>query len=76
MANSKRPFGIVFGIVASALCAYAGVFLLLQKVNPDDGMSILFRALGFYFLGKAVYVGPHLVLTAKILTAHQNKSEK
>lgn len=76
MNNSTHRLGIFFGIVASALCAIAGVWILRNLGFPTENLErdptkVVFPALGLYFLGKAAYVGPHL-----ILTAYQNKSEK
>lgn len=59
-----KVFGIIAGCVSFALCLAAGVCLLRKTglVPSDD--NLLPFAIGLYFMGKAFFVGPMLVLVA------------
>lgn len=61
MSNMARlVLGLVAGILASLLCLCGGLYLLF-KTDGKDSISV---GLGLYFVGKAFFVGPLLILTA------------
>lgn len=60
MKRGYRLFGIVSGMAASALCLAGGIWILAH-CGKDDALWV---GIGLYFLGKAFFVGPMLVLTA------------
>ena len=60
MNRGYRMFGVVSGVAASALCLAGGVWILTH-CGKDDALGV---GIGLYFLGKAFFVGPMLVLTA------------
>ncbi len=57
-----RRFGVVSGVLASLACLAAGLWLLTSAgFNHEDPLP---TALGFYFIGKALFVGPLLIVTS------------
>ena len=62
MGRSIERFGIVSGILAFLLCLAAGVWILVNsEFDPDDP---LMAGIGLYFVGKAVFVGPMLIIAS------------
>ena len=63
----ERPvlkwFGVTSGVAAFALCLGAGLWLLTD-VGFGREDDTLWTAIGLYFIGKAFFVGPLLVLAA------------
>lgn len=47
---------LIFGILSFLVCLAAGVWAMLQ------GHGMWISALGLYFIGKALFVGPQLAL--------------
>jgi len=61
MSNKARlVLGLVTGILASLLCLCGGIYLLLKNEDHNPIQT----GLGLYFIGKAFFVGPMLILTA------------
>lgn len=58
-----KTVGILSGLVAFVLCAAAGLWIL-TKVGFDHGDDVMSTGIGLYFIGKAFFVGPMLILTA------------
>jgi hypothetical protein len=62
MSRSIERFGIVSGILAFLLCLAAGVWILVNsEFDPDDPFM---AGIGLYFVGKAVFVGPMLIIAS------------
>ena len=62
MTAGMKKFGIVAGVLASTLCMAAGIWILVNSgFDPDDP---IFAGIGLYFIGKAVFVGPMLILSS------------
>ena len=59
MRAKIRLGGVVSGALAFCFCMAAGVYLL--ATGEKDPLPV---ALGLYFIGKALFVGPMLVLAA------------
>ena len=56
-----KTFGILSGILAFALCMAGGIWILLNSgFDTEDALT---TGIGLYFIGKALFVGPMLVLT-------------
>ena len=60
--KSIRRLGILFGIIAFALC-FSGGLWILSDIGADlsEGFGI---GLGLYFIAKAFFVGPMLIITS------------
>ncbi|MBU1693140.1 MAG: hypothetical protein KJ726_01775 [Verrucomicrobia bacterium] len=58
-----KTIGIGSGLLAFACCLAAGLWIL-TKTGFDHGEDALSTAIGLYFIGKAFFVGPMLLLTA------------
>lgn len=50
-------------LLASGFCLLGGLWILLQ-VDFSKSDELLLKAIGFYFIGKAFFVGPLLITTA------------
>lgn len=64
MDKRLKTFGIVTGILASALCLLAGIWVLSIvgfETSKDNAIS---TGIGIYFIGKAFFVGPLLIITS------------
>jgi len=63
MTNRLRIFGTLSSIAAFSLCCFGGVWALVHSdfKNKDDVLQI---AIGFYFLGKSIFVGALLLLVS------------
>ena len=60
MNTARLVLGLVAGILASLFCLCGGLYFLF-KSNGTDTLTV---GLGLYFVGKAFFVGPMLILTA------------
>ena len=62
-----RRFAIISGILASAICLLAGIWILsrtgLTFSLEASGDEYVWEAMGLYFIGKAFFVGPLLIVT-------------
>jgi hypothetical protein len=63
MKKGLRWFGVISGSLASLLCIAGGAWILAH-VDYKSGDDDLWIGIGLYFLGKGVFVGPMLALTA------------
>lgn len=63
MNKGLKAFGVAAGVLASLLCIAGGAWILAH-VNYKSGDDEVWIGIGLYFLGKGVFVGPMLVLTA------------
>ena len=63
-----KRFAIIMGIIASALCLTAGIWILVRTgLGPgenDDDTIFIWQGMAIYFIAKAFFVGPMLILTA------------
>jgi len=68
-----KTLGRIAGVVAFAFCLLAGLWIL-SRANFRSKDDILAEAIGFYFVGKAFFVGPMLWLAAgRCCTAQEGK---
>ena len=58
-----KTMGIVSGLLAFALCLAGGLWIL-SKVGFNHGDDVMSTGIGLYFIGKAFFVGPMLILAA------------
>ena len=62
MSKRIRRFGITSGILAFVLCLAGGLWILTSVgFEHDDPLG---TGLGLYFIGKAFFVGPMLVIAS------------
>jgi len=62
METRIRRFGIVAGVLAFLLCLAGGLWILVNTgFDPKDPLG---AGLGLYFIGKALFVGPMLIIAA------------
>ncbi len=63
MKRWVRVLGIVSGIISFILCIWAGLWILTDAgFDRDD--DVLITGIGLYFLGKAFFVRPMLILAS------------
>lgn len=62
MENRFRRIGLISGILTFVICLIAGMYILLTIGfdNYDEGV---YAGIGLYFIGKAFFVGPMLIIT-------------
>ena len=60
---TDKFFEINWGLIL-LLCLAAGIWLL-SAVGFDHGDEALWTAIGLYFVGKAFFVGPMLILATR-----------
>jgi hypothetical protein len=63
MSGTLKAFAVVSGLAATLFCLAAGLWIL-TKIGFDRGSDVTSTALGLYFIGKALFVGPMLIVTA------------
>ena len=71
MENKLRRIGVVSGILAFVICLLAGMYILIH-VGFDGSSEVIYTGIGLYFIGKAFFVGPMLIIT----TLHMTTLEK
>ena len=62
MRGANQRWGLAMGLLSSAFCLGAGLWVL-TRVGLDRGDDFLATGIGLYFVGKAFFVGPMLILT-------------
>ncbi len=62
MDKGLKVMGVVCGIIASIVCLAAGIWILRYTGFKKD--DVLATGIGIYFVGKAFFVGPMLIITA------------
>jgi hypothetical protein len=64
MSGKLKWFGTICGIAASAMCLWGGLWILAQAHfnRGDDALAI---GIGLYFIGKALFVGPMLIIASR-----------
>ena len=62
MSDKMRKMIIVCAILAFVFCLGGGL-LILSKTGIDFGNDTVSAGIGLYFIGKAFFVGPLLLIT-------------
>ena len=71
MDRALQIVGIVFGVLAFVICLTGGIWILAHAgFSTEDAVS---TGIGLYFIGKALFVGPMLIITA-LRGCNQNTS--
>lgn len=61
--NAYAAWNLIAGLVAGAFCVYAGIYLLdSQTVSEDSYLETIAHGLGWYMIGKGVFVAAFLAL--------------
>jgi hypothetical protein len=63
MSKTMKTFGILAGLIASLFCLAGGLWIL-SKVGLDRDNDVVATGLGLYFIGKAFFVGPMLIVAS------------
>ena len=66
-----KRFGIVAGFLAFLLCLAGGVWILIN--TGFDAKDPIGTGLGLYFIGKALFVGPMLIIASLQFGRDQKK---
>jgi len=64
MNHNYATLGTICAVFAFVLCLAGGVWIL-SEVGFDHDEDALSTAIGLYFLGKAFFVGPMLLIAAR-----------
>ena len=67
MENKLRRIGLTSGILSFVICLIAGMYILIN-VGFDGKDSAVYTGIGLYFIGKAFFVGPMLIITTLQMT--------
>ena len=62
MSKARKIFGILSGVLSFVICLIAGIWIL-QKTGFDMNDDAVSTGIGLYFIGKAFFVGPMLIIT-------------
>ena len=62
MSKKLTFFGLAAGVITFLVCFIAGIWIL-QKTGFDTGDDAVSTGIGLYFIGKAFFVGPMLIIT-------------
>jgi len=57
-----RKIGVVSSVIAFAACLVGGLWILFN-VGISNKEDAVWTGLGLYFIGKAFFVGPMLLIT-------------
>ena len=63
MSSIIQKIGFTAAVVSFVLCLGAGLWIL-TKTGLNRGNDVVPAALGLYFIGKAFFVGPMLLLVS------------
>ena len=61
MKKQIMLFGVLSGIMAFAFCLTGGIWIL-SHVGFSRSDDAVWTGLGLYFIGKALFVGPMLII--------------
>lgn len=61
MGKGLRKFGIICAVLSFVICLVAGIWILVN-VGFDTNDDAVWSGIGLYFVGKAFFVGPMLVI--------------
>jgi hypothetical protein len=67
MNGNMKMLGMACAITAFIFCLGAG-FWILTKTGFDHGNDAIATGIGLYFIGKAFFVGPMLLIAARKLS--------
>jgi len=66
--NKLLTVSSALALIAFAFCLWGGLAIIGQMAKADGGMfdkeNIIWTGIGLYFIGKSVFVGTMVVLTA------------
>lgn len=68
MKISYRKLGIRAGILSSVICLIAGIWVLVNVGFEGSSDGAVYTGIGIYFVGKAFFVGPMLIITTLQMT--------
>jgi len=63
MHSIIQRIGFISAVLSFALCFGAGLWIL-SKTGFDRGNDVVSAGIGLYFIGKAFFVGPMLLLVS------------
>jgi len=63
MSSLIQKIGRMAAVVSFVLCLGAGLWIL-TKTGLDRGNDVISAGIGLYFIGKAFFVGPMLLLVS------------
>jgi len=63
MSDKMRSAGVVCALLAFVFCLGGGLWIL-GKTGLNFGNDAVSAGIGLYFIGKAFFVGPMLMITA------------
>ena len=63
MNDKTRKMFVVCALLAFVFCFWGGVWIL-SKTGLNFGNDAISTGIGLYFIGKAFFVGPMLLVTA------------
>lgn len=66
MEKNLKTTGVTCAILAFVFCLAAGLWIL-TKTGFDRGNDAISAGIGLYFIGKAFFVGPMLLIAARKL---------
>ncbi|OLE67386.1 MAG: hypothetical protein AUG09_02705 [Acidobacteria bacterium 13_1_20CM_2_68_7] len=75
MSDAMRAFGTVSGALAFLLCFLGGAWILthVDLKSKDDAIWV---GMGLYFIGKAFFVGPMLVIASRATAVAGSRENK
>ncbi|NLF40866.1 hypothetical protein GX586_15590 [bacterium] len=71
MNKHLKRAGILAAFISFALCFLGGIWIL-TKTGLDHGNDALSTGIGLYFIGKAFFVGPALLIAAMGMHHHHD----
>ena len=63
MSKGLRKLGIIFSVLSFVVCLAGGVWILVHVGFDADNDGAVWTGMGLYFVGKAFFVGPMLLIT-------------
>jgi len=62
MGKGLRKFGVISAVLSFVICLAGGIWILVNVGFQTDNDAV-WSGIGLYFVGKAFFVGPMLVIT-------------
>lgn len=73
MPEDLEKFGTIAGIIAFLLCLVGGLVVIFSTLGIlADDEDYIWVGMGLYFMGKAFFVGPMLLIASRALRAQEN----
>lgn len=63
MGKGLRKLGVISAVVSFVICLAGGI-VILANTGFQTGSDAVWPGIGLYFIGKAFFVGPMLLITA------------